>query len=33
VRGVMYQQILVTWISEWWQNRQEQFTEMWGIGT
>jgi len=33
VRRVMYQQILVTWIREWWQNRREQFNSMWEIGT
>jgi len=33
VRGMMYKQNLVIWISEWRQNRREQFTEMWGIGT
>ena len=33
VRGVMYQQILVTWTREWWQNRREQFNSMWEIGT
>jgi glycosyltransferase involved in cell wall biosynthesis len=33
VRRVMYQQILVTWVREWWQNRREQFNSMWEIGT
>ena len=33
VRGMMYHQILTTWIREWWQNRRDKFTEMWEIGT
>jgi len=33
VRGMMYQQILITWVREWWQNRREQFIAMWEIGT
>jgi glycosyltransferase involved in cell wall biosynthesis len=33
VRGMMYQQILVTWVREWWQNRREQFIAKWEIGT
>jgi glycosyltransferase involved in cell wall biosynthesis len=33
VRGMMYQQILVTWIREWWQNRREQINAMWEIDT
>ncbi len=33
VRRVMYQQILVTWTREWWQNRREQINAMWEIGT
>ena len=33
VRGMMYKQILVTWIQEWWQDRREQFIAMWEIGT
>ena len=33
VRGMMYQQILVTWVREWWQKRREQINAMWEIGT
>jgi glycosyltransferase involved in cell wall biosynthesis len=33
VRGIMYQQILVTWFREWWRIRREKFTALWEIRT
>lgn len=33
VRAMMYRQILVTWVHEWWQNRREEFTTLLEIGS
>jgi glycosyltransferase involved in cell wall biosynthesis len=32
-RRVMYQQVLKTWLREWWQTRRERVTALWDIGT
>jgi glycosyltransferase involved in cell wall biosynthesis len=33
VRGMMYQQIFVTWSRAWWQARRKQWTALWESGT